>query len=45
MTLHPQAQLLIDAAEQSELPPLVDITPEQARRHYNLRAANLPVDP
>lgn len=45
MTLHPQAQLLIDAATQAELPPLGELTPEEARLHYNLRSANLPVDP
>ena len=45
MTLHPHAQLLIDASEQAELPPLDGLTPEEARLHYNLRAANLPVDP
>ncbi len=45
MTLHPQAQLLIDASQLASLPPLESLSPSEARQHYNQRASNLPVDP
>ena len=45
MPLHPQAEMLIDLAEQVGLPPIQTLTPEQARAHYDLRASNLEARP
>lgn len=45
MTLHPQAEHLIAAALKAELPPIEELSPEDARLHYNLRSAELPVTP
>ena len=45
MALHPQAQLLIDAALEAELPALETLTPAKARELYNLRTSDLPTTP
>ena len=45
MALHPQAELLIAAATEAELPPIETLSPVDARRLYNLRSAELPVSP
>lgn len=45
MALHPQAEFLIAAAESAELPPIEDLSPEDARLHYNKRSVELPADP
>lgn len=45
MTLHPQAKILIDLAEQSKLPAIDTLDPEGARAFYNLRAADLEASP
>ena len=45
MTLHPQAELLIAASIEAELPPIEELSPDDARLHYNQRSAALPVNP
>lgn len=45
MTLHPQAQLLIDAAVEACLPPIEELSPADARMHYNQRSAELAAHP
>ncbi len=45
MALHPQAQILIDLAEKSELPALETLNPDEARAIYDLRAAGLEAEP
>ncbi len=45
MTLHPQAQLLIDLSAQAGLPPLPELTPAQAREIYDMRTAALDANP
>ena len=45
MPLHPQAQLLIDAAEKAGLPPIEGLSPTEAREHYNERSSRLPTNP
>ena len=45
MTLHPQAAILIDLAEQAHLPPLDTLGVDEARALYDLRAADLEAAP
>ena len=45
MALHPQAEFLIEAVALAQLPPLDELSPEDARLHYNLRSAELPANP
>lgn len=45
MALHPQAELLIAAATAAGLPPIEELSSDEARRHYNQRSAELPANP
>ncbi len=45
MALHPQAELLIDAALAAALPPIDTLSAQDARELYNQRSAELPVNP
>ncbi len=45
MALHPQAELLIAAAAAADLPAIETLSPEEARRLFNLRSAELPATP
>ena len=45
MTLHPQAEFLIEAASQAQLPPIEELSPEDARGFYNARSSELPANP
>lgn len=45
MALHPQAEILIDLAEKSGLPPIDTLNVDDARAHYDLRANGLEAEP
>ena len=45
MTLHPQAQTLIDLSEKAELPAIQTLSVDDARGLYDLRASGLDAEP